>query len=123
MSLLYEGHKQEFMTLLEQLIKDYGKDEVAEMANEIVKGLKDGRLLSDSKYGQSDIWKRRRMDNAFGDTLSADTLSADRYTTYSFVLAYPTGSLDEDQLLYELARYNFSSYMVRNFEIEILDSE
>ncbi len=123
MSLLYEGHKQEFMTMLEQLIKEFGKDEVAQMANEIVKGLKDGRLLSDSKYGQSDIWKRRRMDNAFGDTLKADTLSADRYTTYSFVLAYPTGGLDEDQLLYELARYNFSSYMVRNFEIEILDSE
>ncbi len=123
MSLLYGGHRQEFMALLEQLIKDYGKDEVAQMASEIVKGLKEGRLLSDSKYGQSDIWKRRRMDDVFGDTLSADTLSADRYTSYSFVLAYPTGALDEDQLLYELARYNFSSYMVRNFEIEILDSE
>ncbi len=124
MSQLYSGHRQEFLTLLEELIKTYGKEEVSQMATEIVKGVKEGRLLSDSKYDQSNIWKRRRAGIGLtGDSLSADTLSTDRYATFSFVLAYPTSSLDEDLLLYEMARYNFSSYMVRNFEIEILDSE
>lgn len=123
MSQLYGGNRKEFLTLLEKLIKTYGKDEVAEMANEIVKGVKEGRLLSDSKYDQSNIWRRRRSDVSEGDSLSADTLKADPFTAYSFVLAYPTGSLDEDLLLYELARYNFSSYMVRNFELEILDND
>jgi hypothetical protein len=33
------------------------------------------------------------------------------------VLAYPNGSLDEKRLLFEVARYNFSRYMVRNFEM------
>ena len=92
------------------------------MASYIVKGLQEGRLLSDSKYDATDIWKRRRTDWADGDSLQQnDTLSAERYTTFNFVLAYPKNSLDEDQLLYEMARYNFTSYMVRNFEIEVLD--
>ncbi len=121
MSQLYNGNRKEFLTLLEELVKTYGKDEVAQLAADIVKGVKEGRLLSDSKYDNRNIWKRRQFDPLTGDTIQADTLSADRYATFSFVLAYPTNSLDEDQLLYEMARYNFSSYMVRNFEIEVLD--
>lgn len=121
MSQLYSGHRKEFMTLLEELIKSYGQDEVAKMAEDIVKGVKEGRLLSDSKYDYNNIWKRRRFDPLTGDSIQADTLSAERFATFSFVLAYPAGELDEDQLLFEMARYNFSSYMVRNFEIELLD--
>jgi len=123
MSLLYSGHQEEFLALLEEIVKTYGKDDVAEMAGSILKGIKEGRLLSDSKYDSSDIWKRRKFNSLGGDSISADTLSADRYATFNFVLAYPTNSLDEDQLLYEMANYNFTSYMVRNFEIEILDNE
>lgn len=121
MSQLYSGHRKEFMVLLEELIKSYGEDEVAKMAGDIVKGVKEGRLLSDSKHDYNNIWKRRQFDPITGDSIPADSLSADRFATFSFVLAYPAGGLDEDRLLYELARYNFSSYMVRNFEIELLD--
>ena len=91
------------------------------MAEDIVKGVKEGRLLSDSKYDYNNIWKRRQFDPLTGDSIQADSLSADRFAMFSFVLAYPAGSLDEDQLLFEMARYNFSSYMVRNFEIELMD--
>ncbi len=121
MSLLYTHQRTEFLALLQELIQTYGKEEVAEMASYIVKGVQEGRLLSDSKYDASDIWKRRRFNVAEGDSVTVDTLSASRYSTFNFVLAYPTGSLDEDQLLYEMANYNFTSYMIRNFEIEILD--
>ena len=88
------------------------------MAQYIVKGLQEGRLLSDEKYNASDIWSRRALTLSDDSTAVADTLSDDRFINYSFVLAYPEGSLDEDQLLFELARYNFTSFMVRNFEIE-----
>ncbi len=121
MSLLYSGHQTEFVAMLKELIEKYGKDEVAEMASYIVKGLQEGRLLSDSKYDASDVWRWRKSGALPGDSVAADTLSAERYSTFNFVLAYPKNSLDEDQLLYEMARYNFTSYMIRNFEIEILD--
>ena len=124
MTYLYTGHRTEFLDLLKQVVKDHSKEDISEMASYIVKGLQDGRLLSDDKYNASDIWKRRKSNWVDGDsTATADTLSAERYSTFNFVLAYPTNSLDEDQLLYEMARYNFTSYMVRNFEIEVLEDQ
>ena len=35
-----------------------------------------------------------------------------------FILAYPDGELDRNQLLFEVARYNFTNYMIRNFDME-----
>lgn len=118
MTQLYTGHQKEFMEEIKEVVEKYSKDEISEMAQYIVKGLQEGRLLSSDKYNASDIWGRRNS-TMFGDsTAVADTLSMDRYSNFNFVLAYPTNSLNENQLLFELARYNFSSYMVRNFEIE-----
>ncbi len=124
MTYLYTGDRENFLNLLEQVMKNYGKDEVAEMAGYIVKGIQEGRQLSSEKFDATDIWKRRRNKTSEdGDSVALDTLSTERFTTFNFVLAYPTNSLDEDQLLYEMARYNFTSYMVRNFEIEMLDDQ
>ena len=39
-------------------------------------------------------------------------------TDYVFVLAYDADSLDQNKLLYEMARYNFTSFLVRDFNIE-----
>lgn len=122
MSLLYSGDKPGFLAALKELIEKYSSEEITELAKSIVKGLQDGRLLGDSKMG-SDIWKRRRNLSEFGDSTNVDTLTVERYSTFNFVLAYPTNSLDEDQLLFEVAKYNFTSYMVRNFEIEIMDDQ
>ncbi len=123
MSLLYTHQRAEFLELLKEIVDKYGKEEIAEIAASFVKGISEGRLLTDSKYDSSDIWKRRTLRAEGGDSIESDTLSATRYSTFNFVLAYPKGSLDEDQLLYELANYNFTSFMVRNFEIEILDDK
>ena len=35
------------------------------------------------------------------------------------MLAFPNGSVDQKRLQFEVARYNFSRYMVRNFDIAI----
>ena len=48
-----------------------------------------------------------------------DTLSIERTVNHVFVLVYHPDSLNQNQLLYELAKYNFSNFMVRNFDITI----
>ena len=57
-----------------------------------------------------------------GDSIVADTLTHERLDRFAFVLAYPKGEVDEDQLLFEVARFNFTSFMVRNFELEFADN-
>ena len=118
MSALYGGERDTFMVTLREVVQKFPKEEVTELANAIVKGLDEGRLLMDDRYDASSIWSRRiRMES--GDSTEIPQLKDDRYGNFNFVLAYPTGSLDEKMLVFEMARYNFTNYMVRNFDIEI----
>lgn len=122
MSQLYSGQRDTFLVTLKEVIQKFPKDEVTELANAIVKGVADGRALMDERYDASSIWGRRtRVDGDSTDVVPE--LKEDRYSNFAFVLAYPTGALDEDQLLFEMARYNFTNFMVRNFEIEMTEDQ
>ena len=123
MSQLYGGERDSFLVSLKEVVQKFPKEEVTEIANSIVKGLEEGRLLMDDRYDASSIWSRRTRQASGDSTEVAPELKDDRYGNFVFVLAYPTNSLDENQLLFEVARYNFTSYMVRNFDIEIIESQ
>ena len=43
--------------------------------------------------------------------------SQERYEPFIFILAYPEGELNQNQLLFEVARYNFTNYLMRNFDL------
>ncbi len=121
MGQLYSGNRDGFLELLKELVEKYSAEEVSKLASEIMKGIQEGRLLNEGPWDASGIWARRSLGAEADSTASADTLRDDRLGDFAFVLAYPKGSLNEDQLLFEMARYNFSSFMVRNFELEISD--
>lgn len=120
MSQLYDGQRDSFLVSLKEVVSRYPKNEITEMANYIVKGVQEGRLLNDGKFDVSNIWGRREQSETADTTQQSTRLSDERYCNFVFLLAYPDNSLDEDQLLYEMARYNFTSFMVRNFDIEIV---
>lgn len=122
MSLLYSGQRDSFLVVLREVVQKYPKDEVSAMAGSIVKGIDAGRIISDGYYDVSDLWGRRYRPQGAEGT-EAPTLKEERYSNFAFVLAYPTKSLDEDKLLFEMARYNFTNYMVRNFDIEIQENQ
>ena len=106
------------MELLKQVVEKYPKSEVSEMAGMIVKGVQEGRPLYGGKFDLGDVWSRR--DITLADRLhSTDTLSAERNTDFLFIIAYEADSVNENQLLFELARYNFTNFMVRNFDLQI----
>lgn len=121
MSQLYSGQRDSFLVEMKLVAEKYSKDEIAQMASAIVKGVQEGRLLASDRWDASNIWAGKSF-LADGDSASmaADTLVATTDMPYVFVLAYPTGDLDEDMLLYEMARYNFTSFMARNFEMEFV---
>ncbi|MBQ7527386.1 MAG: hypothetical protein IJT11_06640 [Bacteroidaceae bacterium] len=119
MSSLYDGQRDTFMVTLRDVIQKFPKEEVTELAQAIVKGLDEGRLLMDDRYDASSIWSRRTRSEAGDSTAAEPVLKDDRYSNFNFVLAYPTGSLDENMLVFEMAHYNFTNFMARNFDIEI----
>ena len=119
MSSLYSGQRDTFMVTLREVIQKFPKEEVTELAQAIVKGIDEGRMLMDDRYDASSIWGRRTRSESGDSTEVAPQLKDDRYSNFNFVLAYPTGSLDENMLVFEMAHYNFTNFMARNFDIEI----
>jgi len=120
MSRLQQGDQAQFMNSLKTLVEKYPKSSVSELAGMFVKGLKEGRLLASGKFETGSVWERRSF-SLDGDSLAADTnFTAEKNIEYVFVVAYQHDSIDADQLLYEVANYNFSNFTVRNFDIEIV---
>ena len=105
---------------LRDMVNKYPDSDVSQMAGMLVKGLEAGRKIGDGRYDVGSLWARRSSDaSAAGDSARAATaLNDDRLTPFVFLIAYPSDSLNDNQLLYELARFNFGTFSLRNFEIE-----
>ena len=117
MSDLQLGNQTDFLDQLKEVVSKYPANEISELAGLIAQGMQQGRLLGSGSLGN--IWSRRLASN--GENVVADSLrqpfSTARHASFRFVLAYEEGTVNENQLLFEIARYNFSKFMVRNFDI------
>ena len=118
LSLLNQGDAIGCVNELKTVVEKYPQSEVSEMAGMIIKGVQEGRQIHGGKFDLDDIWSRRDVTLA-QDSTSTDTLSAERNVPFLFILAYQPDSLNENQLLFEMARFNFSNFLVRNFDLEI----
>lgn len=107
------------ISLMRQIVELFPKSEVSDMAGQIVNGVQQGKRLQGNRMKISDIWRQRHNIEHPNDSIHIDTLSTERDIRYTFVLAYSPDSIDQNQLLYDIAKYNFTSYLVRNFNITI----
>lgn len=119
LSLLNDGDANGCVDNMKKVVEEYPKSEVSEMAGMIIKGVQAGRALRGGKFDIGDIWSRRGVALEESDSTLNDTLSAERYTGFVFLLAYQPDSVDANQLLYDMAKYNFSNFLVRNFDITV----
>jgi len=122
MGQLENGDQQGFLDNLKMIVEKYPENEITEMAGLILKGVQEGRLLQSGGFSAGSIWARRR-GGMEGDSLAVDSIPsfmAESTDPYMFVLAYEEGTVNENQLLFEIARYNFSNFMVRNFDIQFV---
>ncbi|MBQ4393223.1 MAG: tetratricopeptide repeat protein [Prevotella sp.] len=118
LNLLNQGDALGCVDELKKVVEKYPQSEVTELAGMIVKGVQEGRQLFGGKFDLDDIWSRRDITLA-EDSTNTDTLSAERNVPFVFLLVYQPDSLNENQLLYEMARFNFSNFLVRNFDLAI----
>ena len=119
LSQLNDGNANGCLEQLKVVVEKYPQSEVTEMAGMIVKGMQEGRTLHGGKFDLGDVWSRRDITlNAVADSTQSDTLSAERNTNFVFMLVYEADSIDRNQLLYQMARYNFTNFLVRNFDMQ-----
>ena len=120
LSLLNEGYGDSCIVKLKEVVERFPDSEVSAMAGMIIKGVNEGRRLHGGKFDIGDVWSRRDITLA-ADSTRQDTLDARTDQNFLFILAYQPDSVDvnENQLLFEMARYNFTNFLVRNFDIQV----
>ena len=121
MTQLNEGKVSECLEKMNQVIAQYPNSRLSEMAGMIVNGVNAGRRLYGGKFDLSNVWAKRSDVLSSQDSTRQKGFSADRNDRFVFLLAYSPDSVNENQLLFEVAKYNFTTYMARNFDISIED--
>jgi hypothetical protein len=120
MSRLEKGERTQFLSAMKTIVEKYPQSTVSELAGLYVKGLQEGRLLASGRMDMGSVWDRRMGGYVEGDSVSADSAFTDnRNIPFLFIIAYEHDSINENQLLFEVARYNFTNFSVRNFDMTI----
>ena len=122
LSYLTEGNNDKFKERLTELLQKWPDTDMTPMAGSIVKNLNAGRVphqgLSNSR---GMIWDLRLSENQ-DEPLAADGQPAnferDPEKPHFLVIAFPRDSVNSNQLLYDIARFNFSSFTVKDFDLE-----
>lgn len=125
LSRLGTAPTKELVEELRGLLSQYPESDVSNMAGMIVKGLESGREIGSGTFDLGSLWDRRTAD---ADSTAAEAarqkkFSTDRTAPFVFVLAYPTDSIDTNKLMYEMAHFNFTSFVVRGFDMSISHQE
>ena len=116
---LNEGDAEGCIADMKTVVEKYPQSGVAQMAGMIVKGVDEGRRLYGGKFDLAGMWDRRTVVLRDSDSTAVHELSTDRNAAFVYTIVYNPDSLNENRLMFELARYNFTSYLVRNFDINI----
>ncbi len=120
---LNEGDAEGCIADMKTIVEKYPQSGVAQMAGMIVKGVDEGRRLHGGKFDLAGMWDRRTVVLRDSDSTAVQELSTDRNAAFVYTIVYNPDSLNENRLMFELARYNFTSYLVRNFDINIEEAD
>lgn len=119
LSKLNSGDSNGCLTDMQEVVSKYPQSGVSSMAGMIINGVKAGRQLRGGKFDIGDVWEHRSVVLSDSDSIAARKFIAERNTDFTFMMVYSPDSLNENKLLFELARFNFSNFIVRNFDIVI----
>lgn len=119
---LNDGDSKGCVDDMKAVVEKFPQSKLAEMAGMIVNGVNAGKPLHGARFDLGNVWTRRTAVLADSDSINAKTFDAERNTEFVFMLAYVPDSVDENKLLYQMAKVNFTHYVVRNFDLAIEDA-
>lgn len=117
-----EKRPDEFNAALRELLERFPDTDITPIASAWLKGMAQGREL---QAGDSNmrgmIWDMRLTNDS---TLTAEGAAAFQLSPDDrqlLVMTFPTDRVSSNALLYEIARHNFKSFVVKDFDLEQLN--
>lgn len=124
MTKLRRNDIDNFVREMRTIATDYTQDKISEIAGNIVKSIDAGRIPGTGVYDLNSLWASRNDAAKSGSeaAMKNDSLTANRLENFIMLIPFSKDSVDEGKLLYEISRFNFTNFSVRNFEIEFIGS-
>ena len=125
LSYVTENNPEKFKEVLTELVQRYPQADVTPLASSYVKGLNEGRELHKATTTpRAMLWDQRLTNDS---TLLAQGLDGpiefenNPDSPQLLVLLFSTDSISPNQLLYDVARHNFNTFTVRDFDLEVMN--
>ncbi len=122
LAFVTEKDPENFTATLRELLERYPQTDLTPLASAYLKGMKEGRQLNEGvANSRSMLWDIRLA--APGDSASSTVGDAREFDfnpeqPQMLVLAYPTDTISANELLYQIARHNFNTFVVKDFDLE-----
>lgn len=118
-----EKKPDEFNSTLRELLERYPDTDITPLASAYLKGMAQGRKLNEGVSNTRGMLWDIRLTNEADSTASASVDNEDAFVFDAdvpqvLVLAFPTDSVSPNELLYMVARHNFNSFVVKDFDLE-----
>ncbi|MEG1573607.1 MAG: tetratricopeptide repeat protein [Bacteroidales bacterium] len=123
-----EGDIDNFKTALHILLERYPQEDVSPLATGMLKGVAQGRKVI-SGMGKHDIWTTRFGATAEDGTAEGEEQKEllpfvwDKDVPYVMLMVFSTDSVDSNQILFLAAKYNFTNFFIKDFDLEITTFE
>ncbi len=118
-----DNRPDEFNATLRDLLNRYPDTDITPIASAWLKGMAQGRKLqTDAGNLRGMVWDMRLTNDSTAAALDGPAgfeLNPD--TAQLLVMLYPTDSVSANMLLYEVARHNFRSFVVKDFDLETMN--
>lgn len=122
-----EGDIDNFKVVLKELLQNYPEEDVTPLATAMLKGLTEGREVV-SAIGTHDIFKIRMgvggvATDSTDQKIELPPFVWDKSAPHEMLLVFPTDSIDANQILFMVARYNFTSFYIKDFDLSITTTD
>lgn len=123
LSYVTDRNDEKFKERLSELLQKWPDTDMTSMASDMLKYINSGRKLNSGGGNTRGMLWETRLTNEEGTPGAADgdtpaNFDLDPTKPQLLVLAFPLDSINPNQILFDVARHNFSSFVVKDFDLE-----
>ena len=124
LSFITEKDSEQFNATLKELLEKYPDTDITPLASSYLKQMAQGRKLESSSSNLRGMFWETKLGN---DSVSnANASKAAEFTIneqepHYLVLLFPTDVISANQLLFDVARHNFTAFTIKSFDLELMN--
>ena len=124
LSFITEKDSEQFNATLKELLEKYPDTDITPLASSYLKQMAQGRKLESSSSNLRGMFWETKLGNdsvANANASKVAEFTINEQEPHYLVLLFPTDVISANQLLFEVARHNFTAFTIKSFDLELMN--